>query len=29
MAICLGHVKTIVRDQFFFTDFVSIHGEGG
>jgi len=29
MVVCLRHVKTIVRDQFFFTDFVYIHGEGG
>jgi len=29
MAICLRHVKTIACDRFFFTDFVSIHSEGG
>jgi len=29
MAVCLRHVETIVRDRFFFTDFVFIHDEGG
>jgi len=29
MAVCLCHVETIVRGQFFFADFVIIQGEGG
>ena len=24
MGVCLHHVETIVRDRFFFTDFVSV-----
>jgi len=28
MAVCLCHVEGIVRDQYFFTDFISIHSEG-
>jgi len=27
MAVCLRHVETIVHYRFFFTDFVSMHGE--
>ena len=27
MGVCLRHVEAIVRDQFFFTDFVTVCGE--
>ena len=27
MGVFLRHVETIVRDQFFFTDFVSVCSE--
>ena len=27
MGVCLRHVETIVRDQFFFTGFVSVCNE--
>ena len=29
MSICLRHVEAIVRDQFFFTDFVFVYSEEG
>jgi len=29
MAVCLHHVKIIICDQFFFTDFISIRGKEG
>jgi len=27
MTLCLRHIETIVRNRFFFTDFVSVHSE--